>query len=351
MKQFYGMSRSGVLKEAVKGLNNPKLILLMSNQKQFSEHVEELESLYPGIPSIGCVGNSYESTVVEEGVGVVAFTEGVTAVVNVIEEAATMPVKYISRLEQDLRKIGAAERDTVCIDFCTGNDACVLTTIYSVLGKQKISLMGGTGDAGMESANGTVYRDAAVYALVKNAGGRVKVYKENLYQPMPDMRFIASKTDRSKYIIGELNGRPAKQVYQDTLHISEGDIINQTFKNPLGKMNGQDICIISIKEVAGNSLVCYRQVNDSDVLTLLELQDYKEIVEQTIEKIRSDFSRISGVFSVNCVFRYLLFQQEKQLDSYLKAMGSLGNHAGFFGFGEHCNNQFVNQTMTCVVFE
>ena len=116
-------------------------------------------------------------------------------------------------------------------------------------------------------------------------------------------------------------------------------------------MNGQDICIISIKEVAGNSLVCYRQVNDSDVLTLLELQDYKEIVEQTIEKIRSDFSRISGVFSVNCVFRYLLFQQEKQLDSYLKAMGSLGNHAGFFGFGEHCNNQFVNQTMTCVVFE
>lgn len=351
MKQFYGMSRSGVLKEAVKGLNNPKLILLMSNQKQFSEHVEELESLYPGIPSIGCVGNSYESTVVEEGVGVVAFTEGVTAVVNVIEEAATMPVKYISRLEQDLRKIGAAERDTVCIDFCTGNDACVLTTIYSVLGKQKISLMGGTGDAGMVSANGTVYRDAAVYALVKNAGGRVKVYKENLYQPMPDMRFIASKTDRSKYIIGELNGRPAKQVYQDTLHISEGDIINQTFKNPLGKMNGQDICIISIKEVAGNSLVCYRQVNDSDVLTLLELQDYKEIVEQTIEKIRSDFSRISGVFSVNCVFRYLLFQQEKQLDSYLKAMGSLGNHAGFFGFGEHCNNQFVNQTMTCVVFE
>ena len=323
----------------------------MSNQKQFSEHVEELESLYPGIPSIGCVGNSYESTVVEEGVGVVAFTEGVTAVVNVIEEAATMPVKYISRLEQDLRKIGAAERDTVCIDFCTGNDACVLTTIYSVLGKQKISLMGGTGDAGMVSANGTVYRDAAVYALVKNAGGRVKVYKENLYQPMPDMRFIASKTDRSKYIIGELNGRPAKQVYQDTLHISEGDIINQTFKNPLGKMNGQDICIISIKEVAGNSLVCYRQVNDSDVLTLLELQDYKEIVEQTIEKIRSDFSRISGVFSVNCVFRYLLFQQEKQLDSYLKAMGSLGNHAGFFGFGEHCNNQFVNQTMTCVVFE
>lgn len=351
MKQFYGMSQTGNLKEAVKGLNNPKLILLLSNPEQFSGHVAELETLYPGVPSIGCVGMSYDTVVVEKGVGVVAFTEGVTAVTNVIEEVSVMPVKYIGRLEQDLRKIGAAEKDTVCIDFCSGNDACVLTTVYSVLGKQRISLMGGTGDAGMVSVNGKVYQDAAVYALVKNSGGKVKVYKENLYQPMSEYRFIASKTDRSKYMIGELNGRPAKQVYQDTLHISEADIGTQTFKNPLGKMNGQDVCIISIKEVVGNALACFRQVNDSDVLTLLELQDYKEIVENTIDKIRADFNHISGVFSVNCVFRYLLFQQEKNLDGYLKAMSTLGNHVGFFGYGEHCNSQFVNQTMTCVVFE
>ena len=36
---------------------------------------------------------------------------------------------------------------------------------------------------------------------------------------------------------------------------------------------------------------------------------------------------------------------------YLKQMGSLGSHCGLVGFGEHNNDQFVNQTMTCVVFE
>ena len=41
-----------------------------------------------------------------------------------------------------------------------------------------------------------------------------------------------------------------------------------------------ETCIISIKEVDGNSLACFRQVNDSDVLTLLELGDYKEIVKK-----------------------------------------------------------------------
>lgn len=67
-------------------------------------------------------------------------------------------------------------------------------------------------------------------------------------------------------------------MYEDILHIKEKDITTQTFKNPFGKVQGDDVCIISIKEV-------------------------------------------------------------------------VGNHAGLIGYGEHCNNQFVNQSMTCVVFE
>lgn len=351
MKQFFGKSQSGNLKEAVQGLHDPKLLILMSNADQFAAHVAELDALFPDVPSIGCIGICYDTQIVEKGVGIIAFTENVTVVANVLEEASLMPVKYIERLEKDARQIGANSRDTVCIDLCTGNDACVLTTIYSILGKQNIPLVGGTGDAGKVSLNGKIYEDADVYALVKNNGGKVKVYKENLYRPLSGYRFIASKTDRSKYLLGELNGRSAKQVYQDALHITEKDIVNQTFKNPLGKMDGQDICIISIKEVTGNGLSCYRQVNDSDVLSLLQLQDPDEIVAETVSAIRQDFSHISGVFSINCFFRYLLFSQEHRLDSYLKTMGSLSNHAGLFGFGEHHNHQFVNQTMVCVVFE
>ena len=350
MKQFFGKSQTGNLKEAVKGINQPGLLLLMSNADQFEAHVAELEQLYPGVPSIGCIGMSYDTKVVEKGVGVVAFT-GVTAVANVLEQVSVMPVKYIERLEQDLKKVGASERDTVCLDFCTGNDACVLTTIYSVLGKAHIQLVGGTGDAGKVSANGKIYEDAAVYVLVKNQGGKVKVYKENMYRPLSDYRLIASKTDRSKYIIGELNGKPAKQVYEDILHINESDITTQTFKNPFGKISGEDVCIISIKEVVGNALSCFRQVNDSDVLTLLELKDYRKIVEETIQKMKQDFPHISGIFSVNCLFRYLLFTQNHNMQEYLDSMSVLGSHAGLIGYGEHYNNQFVNQSMTCVVFE
>lgn len=351
MKQYFGMSQCGTLKEAVRGLTRPQLIMLFSNGEQFEAHVRELEELFPGVPSIGCIGMSYDTRIVEKGVGVIAFSDGVSVAANVLEQVSSMPVKYIERLEQDVKAVNASKEDTVCIDFCAGNDACVLTTIYSVLKHRDISLVGGTGDAGKVSANGKVYEDAVAYAVVRNQNGRVKAYKENIYHQMKDYRFIASRTDKAKYIIGALNGRPAKQVYQEILHVTEDEITTQTFKNPFGKLNGDDTCIISIKEVNGDALICFRQVNDSDVLVLLELGDYKKTVRDTIHMIKQDFPRISGVFSVNCLFRYLLFNQNHYMKEYLEEMGILGSHAGFVGYGEHYNNRFVNQSMTCVVFE
>lgn len=351
MRQYFGMSRNGDLREAVRGLSNPQLILLMSNSRQFETHVHELEKLYPHVPSIGCIGMSYDTNVVENGVGITAFLDGVNAAANVLEQVSTTPVKYIKRLEQDLTQVNASQKDTVCIDFCAGNDACVLTTVYSALRSRRIPLVGGTGDGGKVSANGKIYEDAVAYALVKNRSGRVKVYKENIYHPMGNYRFIASNTDKAKYMIGSLNGQPAKQVYQNILKVTEQEILTQTFKNPFGKLNGNETCIISIKEVNGNSLACFRQVNDSDVLLLLELGNYQETVKETIQMIQRDFPRRSAVFSVNCLFRYKLFSKDGYMQKYLQEMSALGSHSGLVGYGEHYNNQFINQSMSCVVFE
>lgn len=351
MRQFFGMSQSGNLEEALRGLKNPQFIMLLSNKDQFESHVKALEKIFPRIPSIGCIGMSYSTRIAEKGVGIIAFSDGVVASANVLEQVSVMPVKYIRRMEEDIQKVKGNERDTVCIDFCTGNDACALTTIHTVLRKNNISLVGGTGDAGKVSANGKVYQDAAVYALVKNLNGRVKTYKENIYHPYGNYRFIASNTDKAKYVIGSLNGKPAKQVYQSILHVTDQEILTRTFQNPFGKLNGDDTCIISIKEVAGNALACFRQVNDSDVLILLELGDYKAIVKETIQKICHDFPRRSAVFSVNCLFRYMLFSENGYMQEYLQEMAALGSHTGFVGYGEHYNNRFVNQSMTCAVFE
>jgi len=123
VKQFFGMSQSGDLKEAVSGLSNPQLIMLLSNSEQFESHVKTLQGMYPKVPSIGCAGMSYSTKIVEKGVSVLAFYDGVTVAVNVLEQASVMPVKYIQRLEKDVETVRESSNDTICIDFCSGNDA------------------------------------------------------------------------------------------------------------------------------------------------------------------------------------------------------------------------------------
>ena len=79
MKQFFGESRRGDLGAALQGLYQPQFIMLLSNADQFERHVAELEKRYPGVPSIGCIGMCYQTGVVEHGVGVIAFSDGVAA--------------------------------------------------------------------------------------------------------------------------------------------------------------------------------------------------------------------------------------------------------------------------------
>ena len=43
MKQIYRVDKSGNLAQAISEITAPKLLLLMSNNEQFEQHVEELD--------------------------------------------------------------------------------------------------------------------------------------------------------------------------------------------------------------------------------------------------------------------------------------------------------------------
>ncbi len=352
MEQFIGKSLSGNLKEAVYGLSEPKFIILFSKEEYFEKHVRELEKMYPDIPSIGCVGTSYTGDIYngDDGCSVIAYTGSIEAVTGVLTDIEQAPVLKIRELDENMRKINAESDNTVCIDLCTGNDGCVVTTLNMVLRRFNISLVGGTSWCDKVSVNGKVYSDACVYAFVKNLSGRIKTYKENIYRPT-DNRFVVTKTDTKEKKIISLDNTPAAQVYCRALNIPESKIETQTYENPFGRFIGKEIYIISIKQQQENGIVCFKQVNEMDVLTILQLDDVDRVVNSTISKIKNDFPTISGIFSVNCLFRYNLFSEHDYFGAYLSRMQGLGCHAGFVGMGEHYNGQHINQSMSCVVFE
>lgn len=301
---------------------------------------------------MGCVGQSYGKTnVFEKGIVIISLSGGITAVTNILTEVSSMPVKHIYRLEKDFAAINASSDNTVCIDFCSSNDEFVLTTIESVIHKRNIPLTGGTAWEGLVCCNGKVYEDACVYGLVHSNSGKVKVYKENLYLPT-DKKYLVTKSIPKENTICELDGHPAATVYADALHIKPEQMTEQTFINPLGRIILDNVFIISIKEYFNNNtMACFRKVNPKDSICILQMGDYEQIVQDTKLQIQRDFQHISGIISINCLFRYLFFQEHNYADTYFNTMSKLAPHAGLIGLGEHYNGQHTNQTMSCVVFE
>ena len=179
------------------------------------------------------------------------------------------------------------------------------------------------------------------------------VYKENIYKKQQTkIHHFATKVDLKRKALIELDGRPAAEVYSKELGIPKDKIVDNVLKNPMGRAVGEEVFISSMMSMEPDgTLLNYKRINKNDCIYFLELSDYRETERETRETIKRDLRQVSLVFSIDCIYRYLLYSGEGYFDTYAKDMAKLGNHMGVIGGGEQYNNQHVNQTMVCAVFE
>ena len=352
MRQTVKICNMANFASSLKEVANAKLVILMAPATVFKDCVDQMGELIPQVTNIGVCGQGYyELKDHPEDIILIGYDE-CEAVADVIEDVHR-PILSVQRMKENMKAVQAAAKDTVCLDFTTGNDSVIVTTLNACLSERDVALIGATAWDNKVSYNGRLYEDACVYALIKNTAGTIRAYMENIYvvdENMPS--FVATKIDEASQKIITLDGKSAASVYQNALGIQESDIESQTFKNPIGREVGEDIYIISIKShYADGSLECYKRANHMDTLTILRLGDYDAIIKDTVARIKGDMSSIKGVFSVNCILRYMMFNDMKYMGDYLKNMNQLGNHVGLVGCGEHFRTQHVNQTMTCFVFD
>mgnify|MGYP002624096042 CR=1 FL=1 len=163
---------------------------------------------------------------------------------------------------------------------------------------------------------------------------------------------IATKVNLGNKEVISLDGRPAADVYCEDAGVSQSQLVDNVLTNPLGRVIGEDIFITSPYAIGSNgSLINYKRINENDMIQVLELKDYEEIGQDTRNEIRQENNSISFVFSVNCIYRHLLYTNRNYLTDFLNSMKSVGPHVGIVGGGEQHNRQHVNQTMVCAVFE
>ena len=356
MKFVFGSSKTGNVAEALQAIQSPEaLLFIVSDESMLADAAAQIEQVFPGVPSIGGVGQSYAGKVtVDQGISVIGMKDQIKVAAGVLEEASRIPAKYIRRLEDAFAAVDAQEGNTACYDLCSaGADLRAVTTLSSYMRPRGYELAGGTSNSSTVACNGKIYKDACAFLVFKNLKGKIRADKENIYVHSADEKqMMVTDADPKSYTMCTLDDVPAEEVYRASLGISKDAMDSQTFKNPFGHVCDGDTYIVSIKEVdeQGN-MVTYRPVNKMDFLTILELGDYRAVVEETVANLKEALGSVSAVLSVNCLFRYIMFGNDHYWNDYLATMSGSFAHAGMVGVGEHYNTQFVNQTMCCLAFE
>ncbi|MNO31141.1 FIST N domain protein [compost metagenome] len=348
--------------EAVVGLSSPKLLLFFSDVEHFEKYNEVIKGRFKDSIILGsttfagfCKDGAYKDSLL-----VLGIEEGIECYADVLEDANRFPLKYVDRIKQCLQNFEDT-KNTVCFEISTALMSCeelVLSTINSVLEEKEIPLFGGSaGDYGiaertMIALNGVVYNNACAFVFIKNLGGGIRLYRENIYKPTAH-HFTATKVDERNRIVHEYDNRPAARVVAEALNTTVEGLAEYLDSYPMGRIIGNEMYITANQTVTANQGMSYHaKVYNNSHMVLLEPDEYKAVIHTTIASVKKEVPRPSLSIMVNCLARSMLFEKDGYLDDFAKEMSdALGNYIGFAGYGEQLGQQHFNQTMVLAVFE
>ncbi|MGN0435793.1 MAG: FIST N-terminal domain-containing protein [Wujia sp.] len=362
MRGYVGIGQSDSVEEAVseatQGLKNADLIIMTAPYAIAATAASLLHEKYPHTPIIGTTGSYIgKGTICKAGLMVVGFA-GVTVVTGVIDDVKNAPIASIRQIEEDAKKIDAGTNNTICMEFITGDEEKTLSTLNSVLSRYDIGLIGGSshgvplGEKHMVIYNGKIYNRSCVYAFVKNNAGKIKLFKENIYEKLSNRAHHATLVDTNTKSLFQIDGLPAYEVYSVETGYEKEEVVDHMLTNPLGRAIGDEIYLSATKTLDSNGVMFNgKAIFDNDSIYIMKLADYQQIHQAFIDDIRKSMNRVSMVYGVECLNRLKLFENEAYTNTYLESMSELGMYAAHLTYGQQFNSQHMNQTLVCAVFE
>lgn len=196
-------------------------------------------------------------------------------------------------------------------------------------------------------ANGKVYSDAAVLALLKPACGFSFIKTQSFYALKPTLE--ATRVDEPNRKVLEFDHKPALQAYADALQLSLDEAKNVFMEHPLGLMLGDEPYVRSPQMVNGQEIVFYCNIREGARLSVLQSTDIVGDTKAAIAAKKAEMGSISGILNFHCILRTLELENKGLTDDYGKVFADIPT-AGFSTYGEAylCH---INQTSTMLVFK
>lgn len=362
MRGFVGTSQADdigyAIEQATSGLRNADLIILLAPFSKAESAAALLAEKYPTVPMIGTCGASIAKDSISDNQLVVIGFAGVTISCGLIDDIKKAPLTSIRGFEEHLKSINSDSSNTICMEFSTGSEEKVISTLNSVLSRYNISMAGGSsdnvplGENPVVIYNGKVYKNSCAYAFIKNNAGKIKIFNENIYRPLSQKPHLATLVDTNTKTLFQLDDTPAYEIYTEETGCDKENIVENMINNPLGRVIGDDIYITSTKSLDMNGVMFNaKAIYENDRIYIMEAADYTQIHEETINKIEASTNRISFVLGFESPNRLKLYTECEYIDKYMESMSSLGSYAALISGCQHYNRQNCNQTLVCAVFE
>ncbi len=372
IKSAFGVGRDTAdvrecVSEAVKDFKDPKIIFFFSGEKHFPEYSALIKEMFP---KAICIGSSaymtWDNAGAEKDVlKTMAIEDGVSCAADVIEKADNFALSYADAVEECVNAVGETE-NTVCVEFTVPfrrADEYSLMVLNSILLRKDIPIIGGTAandnantgvsEEAYVSLDGRVYTAGCVFVMIHSCGGAIRLYRENIYEPLTDNKLTVTKANCLTRTIMSYDDRPAAEVYAEELGVPVSQIENHFFHNPMGRNVNGETFVTAIRRIgSGGSLKHYARVYEGTEMVVMKEGDYKKITAETIERMRRETENPALVMMFQCVARTVLFENNDFIDEYCGMLSrAFKNYIGFSCLGEQMGTKNFNHTMMAVVFE
>lgn len=344
-------------------LITPVLVIFSSDNTNFGWYSRMLSNSFPDATVIGMTSNMMYSPegVGRTGLNVMAVTSGISVSSGVVFEVSRYPRRSSDSIISALD--GIDRENTVCLEFNASAGNCeelVMDTFHEIMKDTGIPLCGCTAAAAVNpdrpssvSLNGILYMDACVFALIHNEAGRIGIIKENLFTPTKHF-FTATDVDCDERKVFEFDHKPATGVVASAMQIPEEDLGADSFYHPVGRLENDDLNIISVHELFADGSMSFfsRIYNQTRVMLLDPVESLEDKWEETSQRVHELIPDPAFTFVINCFLRTKYFTEIGRMKDYNDTLiKDYGTYIGVSTYGEQFAYRHINQTALMLVFE
>lgn len=196
--------------------------------------------------------------------------------------------------------------------------------------------------------NGKTYTDAVLLAVVKPRGKFALIKSQS--QESLGVEVVANKVTEADRIVHEFNGRPALEVFTESIGKRPEEFRLEDFMEYMvGVMvDGEPFVRGGSRVYPDGSVQFFTTIKEGQRLTVMRAGDIVGRSRERLEALRRELGGISALLDFDCVHRDMIMHSKKQIDDYLALFEGV-EAAGFATFGEVFITD-VNQTSVMALF-